>query len=50
MPQRAAVSTSAMWYQKPASPVKQNTGRPGAPHFAPSAAGKAHPRCPALRR
>ena len=40
MPQRAAVSTSAMWYQKPASPVKVTTGRSGQAHFAPSPAGK----------
>ena len=47
--QRTAVSISPMWYQKPASPVNVTTGRSGAPHLAPSPAGNAQPRWPALR-
>src|SRR5262249_45292348 len=48
--QRTAVSTSAMWYQKPASPVNTTTGRSGHAALAPMPAGKAQPRWPALRR
>src|SRR2546428_11809997 len=50
MPQRAAVSISAMWYQSPASPVKVTTGRSGHAHFAPRPAGKSPPGGAAPRR